>query len=629
MISLNHLRARLLWLACWFVPPLLCLYIYRAGLDTWFVQDDYAWLGLRLQVHDMASLLRAVFMPSEHGTFRPFSERGFFLLFSYLFGLDPVPFRLCVFLTMFADLTLLNLIVRRVTGSKLAGFLAPIFWISNTAMVRVMTWTSAYMQVLCGFVLLAAFHFFLKYVETGERRWWRWLWVPFLFGFGVIETNLVFPALAAVYAWLCARPYFKTTLPLFIPSVLFTVLHMLLAPKQQAGLYSMHFDLAMLRTLRTYWRWIFEPRSMLYYTKLPTWAPALGTVVFSLALLGFVAWMGYRKRWRPLFFLAWFVIVLGPMLPLRDHLTDYYLTLPTIGVASLGAYAVAWAFSHPSRAALAGRIGAVTLAVVFLAFNIPEAMRASKWWSIYGYHVKTLIEGVMRARELHPGKSILLAGVDDDLFWGCVADACFYSVGVSDVYLEPGSEKRIHEGTYHGLVESKSLPAQAVARALDHDQMVVYQVGEPLLNITQRYRLAARARPVELPRYVDAGNPLTDYLLGPTWYVSEGGYRWMPRRATLRIRGPESAKQKLFVSGFCLKKQLQAGPLTLRVAMDGVSLGAAKITQGDAGFSFDFALPAQSVGKSEVEVAVEVYRTFVTPENGREVGLVFGVFEIK
>ena len=61
------------------MPPLLCLYIYRAGLDTWFVQDDYAWLGLRLQVHDMASLLRAVFMPSEHGTFRPFSERGFFL----------------------------------------------------------------------------------------------------------------------------------------------------------------------------------------------------------------------------------------------------------------------------------------------------------------------------------------------------------------------------------------------------------------------------------------------------------------------------------------------------------------------------------------------------------------------
>jgi hypothetical protein len=611
------------------LPPLACLFIYRYGLDVWFTQDDYAWLGLHNQVNDLPSLLRAVFTPAEHGTFRPFSERGFFLLFRHLFDMNPVPYRLCVFFTMFADLTLLNLIVRRVTGSKLAGFLAPLFWISNGVMVTVMTWTSAYMQVLCGFVLLLSFHFFLKYVETGERRWWRWTWGPFLFGFGVMETNLVFPALVAVYAWLFARPYFKKTLPFFIPSILFTALDLLFVPKQSAGFYAMHFDFSMLRTLRSYWRLLFEPRNVLYYSRLPAWAPRVGTVVFSLALLGFAVWMTRRKRWLPLFFLAWFVIVLGPVLPLREHITVYYLTLPSIGVAALGAYAAAWAISSSSRRPMLNRAVAIGLALIFLAFQVPESMRTAKWWSIRAYRVKTLVEGVMRARELHPHEVILLAGVDDSMFWGCVGDAAFYSIGISDVYLAPGSGKLIREGPYVGLVESKSLPVGAVVNALEHDQMVVYQVGDPLVNITRRYRREIQSQDADLPHFVDAGNPLTAYLLGPTWFPDESGYRWMPQRATLRIHGPESPAQKLFVSGFCRKEQLEAGPLTMRVAMDGTPLGSSRITKGDAAFSFDYPLPAQFLGKREVEVALEVDRTFAEPKTGRQVGLVFGTIEVK
>ena len=35
----------------------------------------------------------------------------------------------------------------------------------------------------------------------------------------------------------------------------------------------------------------------------------------------------------PLFGVAWFVIVIGPYLPLSDHKMDYYLTVPVIGLA--------------------------------------------------------------------------------------------------------------------------------------------------------------------------------------------------------------------------------------------------------------------------------------------------------
>ncbi len=72
---------------------------FRPGLRP----DDFAWLGLLRDVHSFHDVLHALFDPAAQGTIRPWSERGFFLLFETLFGLDSLPFRICVFVTMAAD----------------------------------------------------------------------------------------------------------------------------------------------------------------------------------------------------------------------------------------------------------------------------------------------------------------------------------------------------------------------------------------------------------------------------------------------------------------------------------------------------------------------------------------------
>ena len=105
-------------LAFWLVPPLLCLALYWSALKTWFQGDDFAWLALSLQVHDWRSFLSAMFAPMAQGTIRPLSERGFFLLFYQLFGLEAVPYRIWVFLTEFGCLALVASITRRITGSR-------------------------------------------------------------------------------------------------------------------------------------------------------------------------------------------------------------------------------------------------------------------------------------------------------------------------------------------------------------------------------------------------------------------------------------------------------------------------------------------------------------------------------
>ena len=206
-----------------FIPPLLCFVIYRRGLTAWFQADDFAWLNLRLQVHDARSLLHALFAPMAQGTIRPWSERGFFLAFESIFGVNAMPFRICVFLTQCVNLTLLAAVTRRLTGSRLAGLCAAILWIVNNAQAWPMVWSCVYNQILCGFFLMSAFWFLLRYIETGRRRYYLWQWILFLLGFGALEINVVYPALAALYTFLCARNFFRSTLPLFLPSALFTV----------------------------------------------------------------------------------------------------------------------------------------------------------------------------------------------------------------------------------------------------------------------------------------------------------------------------------------------------------------------------------------------------------------------
>jgi len=69
--------------------------------------------------------------------------------------------------------------------------------------------------------------------------------------------------------------------------------------------------------------------------------------------------------------------------------------------------------------------------------------------------------------------------------------------------------------------------------------------------------------------------------------------------------------------------------ISLSVSADGKAVGTVRIQPGTERFDFDFALPADLVGKESVEVVIEVGRTFIPPGEDRELGVVFGVFEIR
>jgi hypothetical protein len=466
---------------------------------------------------------------------------------------------------------------------------------------------------MCAFFLLLAFTFLLRYIDTGQRRYYVYQWIVFILGFGALELNVVYPALAAGFTLLAARKYFRGTLPLFLVSAAYALIHSVAAPVPKSGDYAMHFGGSMLRTLAILWTWTVGPTYLSTPMDLPSWVLPTGIAIVSLVLLVFLA-----SRWRSgvaPFFLLWYLVTIGPMLPLRDHVTEYYVYVPAIGLCWLGG----WGLAESWRSAIPVRIGAVAVALIYVFLQAPHLVAATEWNYNLTRRTRNLVEGVAGAHELHPKQTILLYGVDEDLFLNVIRDHAFRLLDMNRVYLAPGTQKSPGE-------EEFILPGFVITRALSQNELVVYDVRGPQLhNVTTMY--AALPRPSDIPQRVDVGDPLTGDLLGPEWYKLEVDHRWMPKRATLRLGGPASPGRQLFLRGNCTEEQLRAGDLQVVVTVEGSTLPSANVHT--SAFELDFPLPPSVVGKPEIHIAIEVSRTFRPPTDSRELGLAFGVVEIR
>jgi len=613
--------------ATWIAPPLFCLWVYWLGLKTWFYQDDFAWLHLRFEIPERVSFWTALFAPMAQGTIRPLSERAFFMGFSALFGVDALPFRIWVFLTQFASLALLNAVTRKLTGSPVAGLLAPILWTAHSALAVAMAWTSAYNQVLGGCLLLAAFYLLVRHIETGRRGFWIGQWIAFLLGLGALEINVVYPTLAAVYTLAAARRHFLKVLPMFLPAAAYLWVHQHLAPPASSGIYGVYLDGALPTTLWKYWEWALGPALLERVPLLPGWVVAAGTASLSAGLLGFAAWKLKRRQWIAAFPLAWFMIVLGPVLPLREHVSDYYLTVPLAGLALLGGWALAEAAGRnwPWRAV------AAALAGVYLVSSLPQARSWTRSRYERAREVRKLVLGVAHAQRIHPGKPLVLLGVSDDLFWAGVFDNPFRLVGAHEVYLAPSSDAVIQLRPEFGESADYVLPGKIALTALANQQIVVYQAGgRRLRNVTALFEeIAARLWAPEEPRLVHVGNRLFAGQLGPGWGDIEGRHRWMSRDATLRLGGPTGPGQSLFLGGYCPAGLLAQGPARLAVAVNGQRLGSSELRLGDHRFELEFPLPDHLVGLPVMDVRLELNRTFTPPGETRRLGLVFGIVRVR
>lgn len=612
--------------AYWLAPMAFCLALYWLGLKTWFEQDDFAWLSLRNHVVDFHSFLWAMFAPLAQGTVRPWSERGFFMLFSSVFHLHALPYRIFVFVNQFVNIALLAMVTRRVTKSDIAGFVAPVLWVANLVLVIPMAWTSAYNQIQCATFLLLSFYLFLRYTETGRKGFYWAQWATFLLGFGANELNVVYPALIALYAILLARRYWLSTLPLFVASAAFALLHGLSVTSEASFYYDMDFHVqSLIRTLQYYWRLMLAFPTYADSRQWPRWTANAVVIALTVALLGFAAWQARRRRFFPLFCLGWFAFALIPLLPLHNHLTDYYLFIPAIGIAMLAGDAMGTAWRTPWI-----RPVAIVLA---LLYAVPSGLVVHRNMKILFQRIdraRVLIESVAYAKHIHPGKPILLDNVDDELFWSAIYGSPFQILGWTDVFLTPECTLLIKPDPHLGAVDPYILPASAVAHALGQGALVYAVENRKLHNVTQTYTAVLRSKPEPpLASSIELGTPYFDSQLGDGWYPVESGYRWSSGHAIVYLRGPTASGQKLIVHGRAIDQETSAGPLHFALSVEARPQPVKTITAKNADFQFDYDLPADLIGRPKIEIAFTLDRILRVPTDTRDLGLVFGEFSIR
>jgi len=578
------------------LPPLLLLVLYWPGLTNWFYQDDFGWLNLRRGVHTVRDLGPALFAPKAHGNMRPLGENAYFLILSSLFGVHALPFRIWAFLTQIASLVLLGSAVSRMTSSRAAGFWAQILWIANTGLSPAMCWTSIYNQLLSGFFFLLAFYFLLRYTATGEPRYYIMQWSAFLLGLGALETNVMYPAIALVYTLLFARAYCRKILPMLIASLVAVLAHFRLAPPQRDGVYALHFDRHIFGTLANYWMQALGPSR-----------PA--AVLLTLATVALLLWKARKREWIGLFGVAWFVIVVCPYLPLSAHQEDYYLAVPAIGLAILGAWAIVCAWRSPARWKVAGAL----CVAIYLGTSVPATWAIARWHHQRAIRVEDLVLGVAEIHAKDPGKTILLSGIDTDLFWSGIADAPFRVMEIPHVYLVPGSDSHIQGPP--GLVARYELPQGLALRALRDGRAVVYQEGGGMLrNTTGRYRtLSGTLWSDEVPRFINLGDTVYAEYLGHGWSAASDGYRRLLGTGTLRVGGPRQPSDHLYVDVF-------GDVVRLGVRVAGADVAPQLIERSNGVAEFAGSLPAMLIGQKEIEV---------TLSNQGALPLTFGFVEIR
>ena len=409
------------------LPCLLLFAVHYNALRTWFFMDDFAWLGLRMELNGFRDLMSILFQPRAQGTVRTLSERLFFLVFSSAFGMKAGPFHYWVFFTQCGSLILASAIVRRLSGSVLAGVAAATAWAISPAIAVAMAWLSSYNEVLCGFLLLTAFYCLIRFVETGRRSFWLGLWIAYLLSFLALEVTVVFPAIALVYVWLAARQYTKRTLWLWIPSLIFTAIHFWLIPKDSTPAYKMTFDAGIFQML---WKYAFAaagPKDLDKFTDVQPGPLGWWVAVILLAVIGlFTAYRLIRRDWRPAMGLVWFCLLLAPVLPLQNHFSDYYYTIASFGLAMI----TGWAFQSACHSGWTWRVIAIAGAAVLIWCDVVQVNLMGQWYRTHSGQMHTVLNGIEEISKSRPVDTVILAGVDDELFISGMLDNPFRLFGI-------------------------------------------------------------------------------------------------------------------------------------------------------------------------------------------------------
>jgi hypothetical protein len=278
---------------------------------------------------------------------------------------------------------------------------------------------------------------------------------------------------------------------------------------------------------------------------------------------------------------------------------DYYLAVPAIGIAMLGAAALD--YGGPVRLAVAACL------LVYLGASLPKSLTVAKWEHARGERMENLVLGVQEVRHAAPRKIVLLEGIDTDFFFSGIADLPFRALDIPHVYLAPSEFASIQAS--RDLLSKYILPAALARRALDAGTAVLYRFDGQMLH-----RQPVDNIPHEdAPQFVNIADDIFRDYLGQGWSDGPRNLRSMNGTATVRIGGPRGPADHLYIGVF------ETHDFHLSVSADGIDVPVELVSRNTDLSEYRATLPSSALSWKEMNLTLRADRS----------PLLFGYVEVR
>jgi hypothetical protein len=413
----------------------LALCLYWPAHDAAYHLDDLAWISLPNTLRAGRGLFWVFFSPQAWGTVRPLGDRLWFLLASHWYGLNPLPIHALALVAQIANFALAADVGARILEDRRAAAVAVVLWAASDILVTPLVWASALNEEMYTLWFLLAFAAFLRWEASGRAAW---LWAhaaALVLALATLELSVTLPAVLAAYAFLLGRREWKRVAPSAAIVAAYCVAHYFAAPLPSSAAYKPGISWNAAGAFWRYWSTALGPSE---YARTHAVSAALalaGSVALSAAIVLWIVAAARRGRMAPLFCFFWFALTLAPALLTPQHVMDYYLFLPSLGLAWLAGGAL---FSAPGRV---GKSLAATACLLYVCCQLPATVAVRDWTldRLRGVVTReaSLAEAVREIRHSQPRGPVFLTGLDGDQFWWGICYGQLERLGFTDLHVMP------------------------------------------------------------------------------------------------------------------------------------------------------------------------------------------------
>lgn len=342
-------------------------FFYRESLDDYFFHDDFVFLDRSTlsspsDLIDLFSIERNQRgLQEKTHSYRPLSTNFYFGLVQKTFGLEPRAFHLINLLALAGIGTLLVVLLVHLGLGLWSSLALAVIYASSSINHETQLWIAVFQEL--SFALLELFAI-LIHVRSDRSKRTGAVAVLGLFLLALLckEMALSLPLILLCWELVVRRSRLRdaviATLPLWIAAAVYVGLRSAFLSIPFEGPYAIEVGWFLLANLGSYLDWSVKGLCLS-----ADWRVEL--VLLALAALAF-RFASQQERRLAGFGMLWFLLALGPVIFMPNHVYRYYLVFPVLGLVTSAAALIGPLASRIPRREL--RAGIALVLVLGFAF---------------------------------------------------------------------------------------------------------------------------------------------------------------------------------------------------------------------------------------------------------------------